>query len=506
MDLQSLLERHRDHIIRESVRLLHGGLSKKYKDRPVEELVSITTGLIDANSIALLTDDYYRLDEVIGKIVRIRHESGFSLPEVHKALELYRTLLFPILFEEQEREAVRAALEKLNAQTGYCISRFSDYFQILQEKALRNYAEDLEGAVRKRTNELAESEAKHRGLIEAMDDGYFVIQQQRIVFANRAFCRIHGYALPEVVGRLYCDFIACESLAKVQALHEEGADSGKTRGPYKYYRLRKDGKSVPTENKITFIMYQGEPAVAGLCRDITERVELERRVRESERLAYIGELTTSLAHEIRNPLSSVKMNIQILLKGMNTNERDNRRAEIVVKAISRLERILTEMLDFARPLKLNLETASIRAVIDGCLEMLDVRFKERNIVVKKKCSTSVPDIPMDADKMQQAIINVLVNSLEAIEKDGVIEIAARREAGGDGVRVRVDISDTGSGIEKKAIPFVFDPFYSNKRKGTGLGLYNVKKIVEAHGGTIRVSSKKLQGAKFSLFLPVPDGI
>lgn len=120
-------------------------MGERYKARPVEELVAVSTALIDANSIALLTNDYSQLDDVIDKLVRIRHESGFSLPEVHKGLELYRRILFPILFQGQEKEAVLEVLERLNAQTAYCISKFSDYFQFLQERALRSYAEDLQG-------------------------------------------------------------------------------------------------------------------------------------------------------------------------------------------------------------------------------------------------------------------------------------------------------------------------------------------------------------------------
>ena len=134
---------------------------------------------------------------------------------------------------------------------------------------------------------------------------------------------------------------------------------------YIYFRRHKNGNIFPTENKVKRIFYQGEYAVAGICRDITERVETERRIRESERLAHIGKLTTSLAHEIRNPLSSVKMNSQIILKKLRFDGNDKRRMEIIVHEISRLERILDEMLDFARPVKLNLKPLLIRHIIDG---------------------------------------------------------------------------------------------------------------------------------------------
>ena len=244
------------------------------------------------------------------------------------------------------------ALDRLNVCLSYTITRFSNYFQSLQEKQIRDYAQDLEHDVEKRTKELAESEAKYRVFIEEINDGYFVNQNGTIVFANQAFCDIHGYTLSEVIGEPYETFIAPESVAEVRRLYEARGVDKRARDLYTYYRLHKNGSKLPTENKVKLITYQGEIAAAGICRDITERTEMERRVRESERLAHIGKLTTSLAHEIRNPLSSVKMNIQILLKNVAFNGNDKRRMEIMATEISRLERVLAEMLDFARPLRL----------------------------------------------------------------------------------------------------------------------------------------------------------
>ena len=144
-------------------------------------------------------------------------------------------------------------------------------------------------------------------------------------------------------------------------------------------------------------------------------MEPEKRC-ESERLAHIGKLTTSLAHEIRNPLSSVKMNSQIILKNVDFDGNDKRRMEIIVDEISRLERILDEMLDFARPLKLNLEPASINGVIDNCLEIMDARIREKGITVKKRYTRALPQFLLDHEKIEQAIFNVLLNAVEVFQK------------------------------------------------------------------------------------------
>jgi signal transduction histidine kinase len=245
--------------------------------------------------------------------------------------------------------------------------------------------------------------------------------------------------------------------------------------------------------------------VAGICRDITERIETEKRIRESERLAHIGKLTTSLAHEIRNPLSSVKINSQVILKNQDFNGNDKRRMEIIVHEISRLERILDEMLDFARPVKLKIEPAAIDSVSDNCLEILDARFREQGVTVTKRYSRGLPRIPLDYEKMEQALFNVLLNAVEAFSEGGHIEVLTKRTRR-DGGAVQVEITDDGPGISAEDLPFVFDPFFSNKKKGTGLGLSVVNKIIEAHGGSAAVAQRKPHGTRVILTIPVREKI
>ncbi len=273
-----------------------------------------------------------------------------------------------------------------------------------------------------------------------------------------------------------------------------------------YYRRHKNGGHFPTENKVKRILYQGKEAVAGICRDITERMETERRVRESERLAHIGKLTTSLAHEIRNPLSSVKMNSQIILKNTEFNGNDKRRMEIIFDETSRLERILDEMLNFAKPIRINLDPISIHGIIDSCFEIVDVKMKEKGIRVKKRYGRDMPDILLDHDRIEQAVINVILNSVEALQAGGEITIITKHDAKDKKEIIQIEILDNGPGISPDDLPYVFDPFFSNKKKGTGLGLSNVKKIMEAHGGTARTEARKPRGTRVVLTMPARNTV
>jgi PAS domain S-box-containing protein len=503
MNLAETLKTYRKKLVDEWVYRLHMEVSERYSARREDELFRTVSKANEANYAVLIHNDFSKINDHIRWITNLRLKGGFSLSEVQNAYELYRTVLLPILPNELNEKNLHDALRRMNNCLFYTITKFSNYFQSLHEKHIRNYAQNLEGEVKKRTKELVESESKYRILVEEINDGYFVTQKGVIVFANQAFCNMHGYTLREIIGKPYTELVAEKSLRIVQRMYEKGTIGEVTDDVYTYFRRHKNGGALPTENKIKSILYQGEYAVAGTCRDITERMETEKRIRESERLAHIGKLTTSLAHEIRNPLSSVKMNSQIILKNMDFGGNDKRRMEIIIHEISRLERILDEMLDFAKPVKLNLEPASINSVMDACLEIMDARIRERGITVRKLYRKRLPRILVDHEKIEQAIINVLLNAVEILPEGGNIEIATK-QLRGNGRAIQVEITDDGPGISTEDLPYVFDPFFSNKKRGTGLGLSNVNRIIEAHGGAGSVALRKPHGTKVSLMIPMRE--
>jgi PAS domain S-box-containing protein len=499
MNLAQILQRNSERIAKEWVERLRI-LTDSYAARPASELVATTSRVRDANYAVLINNDYAPINHVIEGFSHMRSEDGFLLSDVQKAFALYKPIVSPILFEEMDHAAYLDALENIDRCLNYTIHAFSDSYQSVTEKKLRHYAQNLEGEVKKRTKELVESEAKYRVLVEDISDGYFVNQDGIIVFANRAFCEMHGSSREEVLGRPYTDFVMPASLPEVEHLYRDRITKGESKEQYTYLRRHKERGGLPTENKAKLIIYQGKKASAGICRDITERMEMERRVREAEGLARIGQLTTSLAHEIRNPLSSVKMNIQIFLDKLGLSGNDKRRMEIVDREITRLEKILEEMLDFARPVILNFSVVTLRDIIDECLEILDVQIAEKRISVRKRFTKSSSHVLLDREKIQQAVINLLLNSIEALPENGEITIATWVQGKAE-EWIRIEVSDNGPGVSKEELPYIFDPFFSKKSNGTGLGLVNVKKIVQAHGGSVEAAPKKPKGLKFVLKIP-----
>ena len=234
---------------------------------------------------------------------------------MQKAFELYRSILMPILMKQSERSALVAHLERLISFVSYTIHKFSDYFQALSEKQIRDYAQTLEVKVEERTKEIADSEDKYRTLVEE-DAGRLLHKRgrEKIIYANRSYCEMYGYTLEEVIGRLYTDFVAPESLEDLKRIYDKRVSGTDRKEQYTFFRLHKDGRSLPTENRVNLVRYQGKIFSFVTCCDITERIRIEERIREAERLAHIGQLTTSLAHEVRNPLTATRKGIQMLIK------------------------------------------------------------------------------------------------------------------------------------------------------------------------------------------------
>jgi len=499
MDVAEILKSYRESVIEEWVQRLHREVSPKYFAEKVETLDYTCSSAYDANFRAFVHNDFSAIDKVIEYVGNLRGKGGFPLSDVQKAFEIYRSVLIPILITQSDESAVAGNLEQLNLCFSYTIHKFSDYFQALSARQIRDHAQNLERMVEERTKEVAELEDKYRTLVEEMRDGYCVNEGGRIIYANRSYCKMYGYTFKEVIGRPYTDFIAPESLEAVTRIYDKRVSGTERKEQYTFFRLHKDGRSLPTENTVNVIRYQGRVASLVTCCDITERLRMEERIRETEQLAQIGHLTASLAHEIRNPLSSAKMGIQMLLKNPAFTGINRRRLEILAHETSRLDKIVSDMLEFARPLRFAFRLCSMADVIQSSLNAMETKIRGKNILIRMKTVKNLPFIVMDYEKMEQVMVNLLLNSIEALRDRGEIKITVGRHGKG---AVRVQIADSGEGISGEDLPFIFDPFFSKKAKGTGLGLYNVKKIVEAHGGTVRAIEVAAPGACLSFTIPI----
>jgi len=359
MTLREILEAHHDEIVEEWTYRLRREVSPLYSDRSPEELTRTNSEAAEAYYAMLVHEDFTKMDTFIEKISAMRLQGGFSLPEIQQAFELYRTILFPILIREMEVPQLFKALQKINSCLSYTILKFSDFFQSLHEKVIRSYAKNLEQEVVKRTAELAASQEKYRVLVEDINDGYFVNRRGVVVFANKAFCDMHGNTMEEVIGRPYLDFVAPESLPEVSKICEERASAGKSKEQYVYLRLCKDGSHRYTENKVKLVTFEEEASTAGICRDITDRIEMEkRRLRvaelenENKRVALetMHQLMVTLSHHLLNANTIIGGTVRRSRKAeskteiiplLRVIEEQAKRIEIVIAALKKVTDIKT---------------------------------------------------------------------------------------------------------------------------------------------------------------------
>jgi two-component system sensor histidine kinase HydH len=236
-----------------------------------------------------------------------------------------------------------------------------------------------------------------------------------------------------------------------------------------------------------------------LFSDMTNIKQLEEQLRRSERLAGLGRLAAGIAHEIRNPLSSIKGFAKILAGRVKEDERSRRVAEVMEQEVERLNRVVTELLDFAKPTELHTETVACRDLFQNSLRLIERDAVEHGVRVETIPPPEELRVEVDPDRFAQVLLNLYLNALQAMDGGGTLKTEAFRQDG----RVVLSVSDSGSGIAPEHLPHIFDPYFTTKPRGVGLGLANVHKFVEAHGGEIEVESSPGRGTTFLVSLPAP---
>jgi two-component system sensor histidine kinase HydH len=234
-----------------------------------------------------------------------------------------------------------------------------------------------------------------------------------------------------------------------------------------------------------------------LLRDLQEVKALRAQVQRSERLAALGQLAAGVAHEIRNPLSSIRGFAQFFQKRLPAESEERGYAEVMVHEVDRLNRVINNLLDFAGPKEPVLREIHPRALVEHAVALLAREAETRGIRIDLQGET--PAVSMDPDQMTQAVLNLLLNAMEAMTEGGTIRVTIETDRAGRGWVLAVE--DSGPGIPTADLEQLFNPFFTTKKRGTGLGLAIVHRIVENHGGTIEVESRPGGGSRFVLRFP-----
>ncbi|MGE5529478.1 MAG: ATP-binding protein [Patescibacteria group bacterium] len=243
--------------------------------------------------------------------------------------------------------------------------------------------------------------------------------------------------------------------------------------------------------------------VAATFEDVTEVRQLQRRIMESEKLAAMGELAVGIAHEIRNPLGAVKNCAQFLEERLGAEDPRLKFTRLIVREVERLDQLVERLLDFTRPAEANRDYEDVNGLLDKAVELAGLRIGGRRLCIEKLYEPRLPRIPADAKRLHQAFLNILLNAIDAMPGGGTLTIRTSLAAPPDSIRI--EFCDTGEGIPEASLAKVFTPFYTTRPKGTGLGLSIVHQIITEHAGAIAVESRRGEGTRFVITLPLAAG-
>jgi two-component system NtrC family sensor kinase len=252
-----------------------------------------------------------------------------------------------------------------------------------------------------------------------------------------------------------------------------------------------------------FIIYTAEQCACAInkVRFIeNQRAKYDHLALQTEKLSALGRMAAGIAHEINNPLAGILLFGSNLSKKVPSEGPLKEGLDVIVRETVRCKSIIQELLEFSRDREPQMAMAGINEIIEKALSILENEFRLRHIRLEKDLAADLDRMCLDANQMEQVFVNILINALQATPEKGVIDVRSRRLP--DANMVRIEITDTGCGIAPEHLSRIFDPFYSTKEKGTGLGLAVSYGIVRNHKGMIRVASEPHKGSRFTIDLPV----
>lgn len=250
---------------------------------------------------------------------------------------------------------------------------------------------------------------------------------------------------------------------------------------------------------LLFVVKRGEAIIE---KRALERIRLKEQLSRAEHLSSLGEMVAGISHEIRNPLGIIMSSSELLKKKMADYDPSNPIPNIIIEESSRLNNIITDFLNFAKPRTPHLVPCKLEDVIQKNITFLESQIKEQGYTVEKQYDNNLPEITADSDMLYQAFLNILINAMQAMPNGGKINV----KVCSNGNAVEIFFEDQGEGIAEDILEKIWDPFFTTKSKGTGLGLGIVKNIIESHGGTVQITNRSVSGAKVTVRIPVKQGV
>ncbi len=350
-------------------------------------------------------------------------------------------------------------------------------------RALEQRAQQLDQELAEKNHALAIANDYLSGLLESMTDGVVAIDNDgTITRFNRAACTILGYRAGEIIGYPFDEVFG------------RAFEAPRVAGDMEL--KAKSGRPVPVNERDSLVLDEKNRRLGRVktFQDLSEIIALREQVRQIDRLAAVGEMAASVAHEIRNPLGGIRGFAALLAQDIPESDPRRRLVDKIILGTKSLDKVVSELLEFTRPVELSLRPVACVSLVDAAAGFADI--DRDRIVLANKIGPGVR-VLADPDKMRQVLLNVIVNAAHSIAAQGSIEFTTTMLEN----YVNVTIRDTGSGMNPKQLQQAFNPFFTTKEKGSGLGLAVSRKIVEGHGGDISADSQLGKGTAVTIRLP-----
>jgi two-component system sensor histidine kinase AtoS len=375
----------------------------------------------------------------------------------------------------------------------------------------RTALENANAELRRGLDDLADLKGYTDNILASLTSGIVTVDLDgRVVTLNPAAELMTGFFTGEVAGR-YCTEVFAQTPDLAELLMETLANRTPVLGTTLSLR-RRGGRGLPVELSVSPLRgSEGkELGVIGVFRDLTRVHQLEERLRRSDRLAAVGELAAGLAHEIKNPLTALLTFSRRMTRAFEDADFRQKFQTVVPRELERINGIVEGLLELARPARLAFKPLRVSALLERTVELYETRIDAQRIDVQREYARDLPTIFADHDALYQALVNLVTNALDAMPNGGVLVL---RTAWGDGEtpggrrgggarRVAIEIQDSGVGMSPVVMGRIFNPFFSTKDGGTGLGLALAHKIVDDHEGSLDVRSTPGAGTTFRLVLPL----
>lgn len=365
-------------------------------------------------------------------------------------------------------------------------------------------------SLKKQCEAVVSEQNRYKVLFESAHDAIFVFEAEGeriggIVAANKAAALMHGYSAEELQALSIQDLDVPQSAAEVPVRIQHLLKSGQLEMLVEH--RRKDGSVFPVEVRAGVLEVEGHKYVLAFGRDVTMRVQTQAALQRARQLAIVGEMAAGLAHEIKNPLAGIKVSMEVLMSELALSPEDQDVFSRIIGEVQRIESLLKNLLNYARTPKPLLAWVDMNQPIENAMKNFLLLLNAPGRAASEggrpevicHLDPALPRVMADSAQVQQVILNLLLNAVEAMPAGGTITVSTKA---GQGETVEVAICDTGKGLDEEARAKIFQPFYTTKPKGNGLGLAITKRLVEQHQGEITVASVLGQGTTFTVTLPV----